>query len=525
MAEAGLRERLAARIPARLRGADGSRFVFLLIVGLVIGLLIGATLIPKTQDTDVRSTRGGGGSDSGEDGAFGDAAIADAGPGGAAAGGDGGGSGSSGGRGSTRGGSGSGGGGGAGGGGGGAGGTAGSGPGGPVRGVTDNKLRIGVALPDIEAFGNIDEAFDVGDQRAQMEAVLDGWRKDGTLPVHGRDIEFVYETFNILDPEQKIAACNRLVKDHRVFAVIAGRFFEAGAECVAERFDTPVVSVSSGLDDFYARSAPYLFTIRPPWTKLFRNWVAWAAANGHFANRKIGLFFESEVKPAVEAGIKQEMARRGIPITAEVEASGSGIGTSQDQVAVQRFQSAGVNLVMFVAGGTSAINFMTFAESQGYRPKYIDTDYGEHTTDAAASALPPNQYAGTPAMTTTRVGEVAARLALPSETTDCVDDYERYTGGEAGPRSPESAEYNSILISCDLADVMVRGLAAAGRRADPGTLIGGLESVRNMPLAVHGNLSYGPDKHWGVDQQRSAQWLRECGCWVARSPQMQPYFL
>lgn len=522
MAEPGLRDRLVARIPERLRGADGSRIVFLIGVGVLIGVLIGSILIPKTQDTNIRSSRSGAGNGSDETGSFeegssGEAAALDG--GGDSAGGS-----SASGRGTTSGrrSGGTSGGPGSGGGPGGGGGSTSAG-GGPARGVTDTKMRIGVALPDIEAFGAIDEDFDVGDQRAQMEAVLDGWRKDKTLPVHGRDIEFVYESFNILDPNEKVAACNRLIKDHRVFAVLAGRFFEAGADCVADRFDTPVVSVSSALDDFYARGAPFLFTLRTPWTKLFRNWVAWADANGHFAGRTVGLFFESEVKPSVEAGIKHEMAKRKIPIAAEVEAAGAGIGTSQDQVAVQRFQSRGVDLVMFVAGGTSAINFMTFAESQGYRPKYIDTDYGEHTTDAAAGAYPANQYDGTHAMTGTRVGEVAARLPLPAETTDCVDDYERFSGADVGPRSPESAEYGSVLIACDLADVMIRGLTAAGRGVNSASLIAGLESIRNMPLAVHGNLSYGPDRHWGVEEQRSVQWQRGCTCWIARSPQMQPY--
>jgi hypothetical protein len=285
------------------------------------------------------------------------------------------------------------------------------------------------------------------------------------------------------------------------------------------------VSVNSALDDFYQRTAPYLFTIRAPWTKLFRNWVAWADANGHFKDRTIGLFFESEVKPAVEVGIKQEMAARGHVIAEEVEASGAGLGTSQDQVAVRQFQQAGVDLMMFVAGGTSAINFMNFAESQGYRPDYIDTDYGEHTTDAAAGAYPPDHYAGTFAMTATRVGEVAAGRSLPTETADCVRDYEDFSGQDVGPRSPETAEYNNVLISCDLGDVMLRGLMAAGRGLNGASLIAGLETITGMPLAVHGNLSFGPGRHWGVEQQRTVQWQRECTCWVAISAQMAPYFL
>lgn len=504
---------------ARARDPDGSRTVLLVALGLLVGFSVGSVVIADPDTAGVSATAGGGEEGAPSIGTDGEVGTGDGStsPGATSLGvttpsrqrggrtisdGGGGGSGAN---------------------------TAGSGGSQAgareARGITADSIKIGVALPDIEAFGNVSEDFNVGDQQEQMEAVLEGWRDEGLVPVHGRDIEFVYEVFDILNPDEKIAACNRFVKDHQVFAVLAGRFFEDGAECVAERFDTPVVSVNSGLDEFYQRTAPYLFTIRAPWATLFRSWVAWADVNGHFQGHTIGLFFESEVKPAVEVGITQEMEKRGYSVAAEVEASGAGVGTSQDQVAVQRFRQAGVDLVMFVGGGTSAINFMTFAESQGYRPDYIDTDYGEHTTDAAAGAYPPEQYAGTFAMTATRVGEVAAGHHLAAPTTDCVDDYERFSGKEIGPTSPETAEYNSVLISCDLADPMLRGLQGAGRELHPASLIAGLESINDMTMAVHGNLSFAPDRHWGVDQQRTVQWKRTCGCWVAVSPAMSAFFV
>lgn len=523
-----MRRELSQRALGRPRGrtVQTSLPAFQLLVGLAFGVLVGALLIPATQDraTVEVEASGAGDSVSGlealDGGSQGDAVSGDGSasgasrrPGSTGRGGSGQGTGSGGtdagatGPGQT---------------GGGAvppgGGDGGGGPGGgAVRGVTDDEIVIGVAYPDLAAFGRVSEDFNVGDQQEQMEAILDAWRRDGLVPVHGRDIRFVYREFDILSSDEKIAACNGFIKDDKVFAVIAGRFFGEGAECVTDRFDTPLVTVNSAPEAVYQRTAPYYFTLRAPWERLFRNWMHWADVGGHLRGKTIGLFYESEVRGPVATGIKDELRSRGYEIKEEVEAEGAGIGSSQDQLAVQRFRSSDVDLVMLVTGGTSAINFMTFAESQGYRPTYIDTDYGEHTTDAAASAYEPNQYDGTFAMSATRVGEVAAGMALPPETVKCVSDYESYSGRDVGPRSPETAEYNNIVVSCDMANVMLRGLQGAGRALDGTRLVQALEGVQGMPLAAHGNLSFGPGRHYGVTEQRTVLWSQECRCWTAQS--------
>jgi substrate-binding family protein len=389
------------------------------------------------------------------------------------------------------------------------------GPAGNTRGVTGSKIKIGVAIPDLEAFARISSSFDVGNQQQQMDAILDGWRKKGLLPIFGRDIEFVYRDFDIFQSSEKVAACQDLIEEEKVFTVIAGRFFGEGAECVASRFKTPMVTINSDLQSVYGRLKPYYFTIRSPWERLFKNWIAWADAGGRLKGKKIGLFYENEVKPAVDTGIKRELARRGYKITSEIGAAGAGVGTQQDQLAVRRFQQDGVNLVLMVTGGTSAANFMSFAETQDFHPTYIDTDYGEHTTDAATTLFPSNQYDKTFAMTTTRIGEIAARMRLPKETTDCVSNYERFSGDEVGPRSPETAEYNNVVVSCDLANAMLQGIRLAGRGLGHLSLIRGLESIRNFPLAAHQQLTFDAGHHYGVTTQRTAQWTRGCRCWKA----------
>ena len=395
---------------------------------------------------------------------------------------------------------------------------------GRTRGVSGGKIKIGVALPDLSAFAQISEDFDVGDTREQFEAILDGWRRRGIVPVHGRDVEFVYREFDIFSTDEKIAACRELIEDEKVFTIIAGRFFGEGSECVADRFDTPMLTLNSDMKSLYDRLGANFFTIRPTWERLFRNWMHWADTGGHLKDRTIGLFYEEEVEPAVVVGIKRELDKRGYEIEEEVAASGAGVGTSQDQSAVLRFQGAGVDLAIMVTGGTSMASFMNFAESQGYNPTYIATDYGEHTTDAATSLYPSNQYDGTFGMTATRVGEVRAGKKLPPETRVCVNNYERFSGKEVGPSSPETAEYNNVLVGCDMANTMLSGILLAGRGLGHLSLIRGLEAIGDLPLAAHQKLSFAPNRHFGVDTQRTAHWSQNCRCWEAMG-KFRPFWL
>ena len=49
------------------------------------------------------------------------------------------------------------------------------------------------------------------------------------------------QSFDSLDPDSKLAACQKFGTEDEVFAVLGGRIFTEGAECMATRFQTPVI--------------------------------------------------------------------------------------------------------------------------------------------------------------------------------------------------------------------------------------------------------------------------------------------
>lgn len=384
------------------------------------------------------------------------------------------------------------------------------------EGTSGEVVTIGVALPDIEAFAALSDQFDVGDLEEQMDAVLESWRRDGVVPLHGRDVEFVYRKFSIMGTDEQIAACNGFVKDDDVFMVIGMRSFEAGAECLATRFRVPTVSLGTFVsDEDFAQRHPYHLTVRTSMSRLARNLVHWADGRGLLEGRTIGLYSTDDaVTEDMVGNLESELAGLGMELATRVETDTTLAGP-QDGVAVQRFRQEGVDLAILLVGVIPSANFMLEAEQQDYRPEYVATDYQDHTADASSSNFSEEQYAGTLAMTQTRSGQIHGEGGLTETAEGCVSSYEDVSGADVERTSPESAELGSILQACDLGAVARVGLEGAGPDLDPTALIEAVEGIDGLEMAAHGDVSFDPQRHHGVDEFRTIQWQRHCSCWSA----------
>ena len=492
---------------ARAAALGRAPTLFILLVGVAIGLLIASLTIP---DGATRVVAGEGDLEGVALDEFGQPIEGLSGEeGGSATGGSGGGS-------TSRGGTASGGGSDPGGSGGSAAGGGSAGGSAAVRGVGDSTIKIGVAIPDIGPFAVVPE-FNLGDMRGHFEAILDRWKREGALPVHGRNIEFVYRVFSIIGDED-VASCNGFVKDDQVFMVIGIRSYEGGAECLADRFDTPVVTLefaSPQGEGAYQRMHPYLFTLRASAERSAANFVQWAHEGGHLNGKKIGIYHEPDAEPTFNT-VKSRLEAFGYEV-AEEATTNRKEGSANDSVAVQRFRSAGIDLVILQVSALAASNFMENANSQAYRPTYIDSDYGDHTSDAASTTHPPAQYDQTLAMTMTRVGEVATTGQLSPPGEACVSNFERYSGRTINRGPPETAEMMVMLQGCDEANIVMSSLQRVGRNLNRATFIAGVDSLDQLVGAFHGSYQFTPQKHHGANSQRTVQWLASCECWTAKN--------
>jgi len=375
-------------------------------------------------------------------------------------------------------------------------------------------IKIGYAFPDLAAFAVLNKSFAIGDPKLQAEAVVDGWRRDGLLPT-GIDIELVAAPYNIIEPAAKLGVCTSLAQDEQVFAVVAGIAFTEGAECLATRYQTPIIDTDGAEPSAYGRGAPWFFTLRPDHAMQFVNFGQWAIDTGELDGKRVGMYFETKIAEGVDA-MRQLFDEQGVNLVSVTETSGIGIGGAEDPLSIERFIADDVEVALPLVGGSSAANMYGFAKGQGYRPVWLDMDYSEHTTDVAAKTNPAEQYDGTLAMTVARVGERASGIANPGAEA-CLANYERYAAVDISREGIETGEYSSILRTCDLFAVLLAGLTGAADDLTKENFVAALENAGTIELVGSGNGSFTADDHSFIDEYRTIQWDASCPCWKAVS--------
>jgi hypothetical protein len=388
---------------------------------------------------------------------------------------------------------------------------------GPVRGVTNTTITIGVATLDLSAVKYLGPEYDNGDVPGQWNALLADWHERHLLPVNGRDVVFKFASYSVLNTDEQRRACAALIDDDQSFAVVAPEFFyQTGSDCVAREKRTPLLTSEGPADDVFARSAPYLFSLQMSQSRLLRNFVHWADARGDLKGHRLGVYYNNDPVEAalMHSSIWPEMAKLGYPPPVEYTTNDP-LGGPEDALAVRKFQTNHVDVVALFA---SPGGFTQQADAQLYHPKYVQTDYTGGTSDVGTNTYSKGQYDGTYGMTTLRRGEAASGVPPTAEEQHCVDNYNRHSGRHVAPPGRgghETAEWVFVALSCDEGKVLLQALQAAGPNLNFASFVAGLETVRDMTMIRYPNVTFGPDDYQGVDQQRTLQWHGDCTCWRA----------
>ncbi|MEO7428453.1 MAG: hypothetical protein ABIY48_03630 [Acidimicrobiales bacterium] len=398
-------------------------------------------------------------------------------------------------------------------------GSAGSAAGGSTGpGVSASSIKIGFGLPDLSAIGALGPGYDQGDPKQHVEGILKELRAEGRLPVHGRDITPIYSSYNILSADAQRATCETFGIDNVVFAVIAIHDFGPGNECTAREFKLPTFTSDGSGDAVYARSAPNLFTMQMSSDRLFRNFVAWADRDGLLTGKRIGVYYPSDPAQAqvVKESIINPIKARGRTIVSEVQTADQNTGGPTDAVAVQRFSSDRVDTAILIVSAIAKTNFFNQAQAQGFKPRYLENDAGFSTTDTATSTYPKDHFDGTAAFTGLRFGEPNSGLPEPAEAQWCRAAIKKQTGNDI-PRQGRDAEYIAANQACDEILTVLHGLEQAGPTLTREAFIRGVETIRNQPAGIHGNLTFTPQRHDGTGTWRRIDWTKTCSCWKVKT--------
>jgi len=321
-------------------------------------------------------------------------------------------------------------------------------------------VRIGVAIADMSEFEAIDPAYGIGDQRAQVEALVAQHAAAMPLPDDGR-VELMFRTFSSTDIEHKRAVADEFAAAD-VLAVMGARDFTYGAVRLAETHGVPVIDVNAVPRTVFARTDPWLFTIRCAQDIVYLTYVAWAHRTGRLDGRRIGVF--SDRYTATSAALAmQRLAELGHPVAVHVPSDGVGVGSDHDQDVVRRFADGGVDLMMPFVSGSSLARALRCADDMGYRPVVLDLETGEHVTDVAGSVMPSSIYEGTRALAMSRVGEAAAGRPVDAQARRALDCVTSATGAVLTPHGRDcSGAVSNVLMMADVVGVAFAGLRRAG---------------------------------------------------------------
>jgi hypothetical protein len=372
------------------------------------------------------------------------------------------------------------------------------------RAGSTTALRMGVAIADMSEFEAIDPAYGIGDQRAHVEALLAAeMQRTDVPPVPPLDLRF--RTFRSTSIEHKRSVADEFAADG-VVAVIGARDFTYGSVRLAEMHRVPVIDVNAVPRTIFERTDPWLFTIRAAQDLVYLAYVGWAHGEGLLRGRRIGIFSDRYTATSTRGAIDR-LTALGYAPAVHVESDGVGVGSAHDVDAAQRFQEAGVDVVLPFVSGSSLARLLRTLAKLDHHPAVVELETGEHATDVSGSVMPPALYEGTPALVMSRVGEVAAGRPLDAIAEGAVTAVESATGrtiARSGRMS--SGELSNILLVADLVAVLCRALRGIRGDVQPESIVAAIEQIDSMPSASGGRLTYRPGEHWGCRELRPIEW-------------------
>lgn len=380
-----------------------------------------------------------------------------------------------------------------------------------VRGVTDTSIKIGVGLADLTVLEPVlGEPAKLGPQEEIFEAVLQGMRDEGQLPICGRDIEAVYQRYQVLEESSSRAVCQSFVNDHEVFAVVTSFSF-LDPLCVTKENQTFLLDhglfISQPQMD---ESGGRLFTLHPPVEVSYEIWTNWAIAR-HLsaAGAKVGVYYNNSEPDSVrqaEDHIIALLKAAGIQPVVHTTDSGPetvATGDPNDSGAALRFKQEGVTHVMLVN-----TTLMEAADRQGYRPMYLFK--GADAKDSNSGDFIPEHADGAMGIHWDQSNDHARGVPPTAQAEKCMG----YAVAAGIPRPREEwAQWNLTMLACDSLGILTYGLGRAGSDLTTDRLVLGLRTLGSWTSHLVGNGGYSESKQWLISENQEARYHGDCACW------------
>ncbi len=370
------------------------------------------------------------------------------------------------------------------------------------QGVTATTIAVGLPYVNFEALKSLGVTINDGSFPDAYNGVIGMINKAGG--VNGRKLVLSMAEMNPSVPAEATSSCTQLTEDDHVFVAIAPVF----PDCYQQTHLTPVLMGS--LPGALPADVPPDFSLVPPNANFDPLQLAAFKKAGDFKGKKVAIFYGADSDAPEVKVVQNSLKKLGVPValTAEdsVQATDAVASDQEVQSISQRFQSAGVNVVIGVGGsGSTTWPRAQFDNQSTYKPLYIATDesalisYVESTKGAnpylkyvvAASTAPTfYQQWKDPAI---QKCVSAVKKAYP---TDTITPPVNPTSPGAG--SSTDTTYTSVVEACQYLALFDDIAKAAGKNLTVASFTKAGFALKNADIPGIGPVSFGPGQPYAT---------------------------
>jgi hypothetical protein len=376
-------------------------------------------------------------------------------------------------------------------------------------GVTPDVIRVGIPIPDtgpVLAAGF--KALTVEQTKQLWSVMIDDQNKRGG--VLGRKLEPKFAVWDVTNPIPATREnCLYFAQEAKVFAVIDTISYQPWIACITKEQHIPFLSFAGSYDEFYATGLVH--TLDQGVTRGFRNQVLGLEQLGLLKGHVIGVMMDDcpGDEAAAAAGTFPTLAKLGYEAKhrAAFSCSDNAQRAAQISVQVNQFKAAGVDTMLIAAQSFFGPLFSREADAQQYRPKYYVTDLGNNTADGLS--LYPASADGLIALSGLRRHEERAGRPEPAIDAACRDSYNRGSGQSVGRGGDTS---DQVIMTCAVVRVFADAASRAGAqltRARFGASFGQLGRFET-PFMMPAN--FGGNRFDGLESVHTLVWHADCSC-------------
>lgn len=169
-----------------------------------------------------------------------------------------------------------------------------------VPGISDDAVRLGILLLDLDRLAGIGVSGEAGDVEAVWQALVD--RTNDAGGVNGRVIEPVFHRL-LPTPDESEAACLRLAEDEEVFAV-TGPILPEGVLCFTALHQTPFISPWILTEEQFQRSIAPVAAVGPSAERLLRGLARLLDEEGMINDHRFAVVGRADNESQVEVMIE-----------------------------------------------------------------------------------------------------------------------------------------------------------------------------------------------------------------------------